>query len=405
MFGGRLLASERNEAVENLFSAEKAVEPATKRVKTGEESALEQSTLAPMEEISERPKKKSEDSKAIEKALLAAAKILKIGTSPLDAKVGSKGVQKKKKSVKNLQKRKERSDIDRDRSTLFVGNVAVGTSEKELKHLFQEKCNEGLPEDAPEEDRVRVESVRLRGIALVRKGKEPVFVAARRGAFDPSRDTMNAYVVMNSMKSAEKAVRVMNNFVFKDRHLTVDNAEQPTKSVKKTVFVGNLPYDAKEEDLRTHFADCGDVVGVRIIRNKDAHEGKGFGFVHFADRASATAALMKNDSKFHDRKLRVTKCLNEDVAKETMEKEKKRKRDEDMKAYKEALKRGEHPRLPKHMLEARAAQREWKRKLKGKGKKLGNKGIKGGKKAAKGVTVGGKKKSKGKKHVATATTD
>jgi len=137
---------------------------------------------------------------------------------------------------------------------------------------------------------------------------------------------MNAYVVLNSLKSAEKAVRVMNNVVFKERHLCVNSAEQPTKSVKKTVFVGNLPYDTKDEDLRKHFEDCGDVASVRIVRNKDAHDGKGFGFVAFTDRASATAALMKNESKFGGRKLRVTKCLDESIAKETMEKEKKQRK-------------------------------------------------------------------------------
>ena len=39
--------------------------------------------------------------------------------------------------------------------------------------------------------------------------------------------------------------------------------------------------DVEEEPVREHFEDCGDVEGVRIIRDRQTGLGKGFGFVLF----------------------------------------------------------------------------------------------------------------------------
>ena len=359
MFGNFLLKDTHNTATEKLF----AEEPAVKRAKVSEKGDAKETAPAPATEgaataaagaMSKRKKvvRDVEGEAAVQKALEAAARMLNMSVKPL---LQAAGAQPSKKGPAPPQRRRKRarSHLDQERSTVFVGNVEVGTTLKELKRLFEERCNADVAADAPAAERVAVESVRLRGGAYVRKGKEPVYLAARRGAYDPARDTLNAYVVFSSTRGAEKAVRAVNNAVFKDRHLRVDLADEPIKSVKKSVFVGNVPYDVREEDLRRHFDDCGDVVGVRVVRNKDAHLGKGFAFVAFADRASVTAALLKNDSDFQGRRLRVTKCLDETVAKDVVAKEKKKRRAADKKAYQAALQRGEHPRMPRSLLPPR----------------------------------------------------
>ena len=50
---------------------------------------------------------------------------------------------------------------------------------------------------------------------------------------------------------------------------------------KRSVFVGNLPFDVQDEDLYTHFARCGDIEFVRVVRDKKTNIGKGFGYVQF----------------------------------------------------------------------------------------------------------------------------
>ena len=55
------------------------------------------------------------------------------------------------------------------------------------------------------------------------------------------------------------------------------------------LFVGNLPYQATEDDLRTHFAQVG--APTQIVRPLDRETGRarGFAFVDYAERAPAEA--------------------------------------------------------------------------------------------------------------------
>ena len=205
---------------------------------------------------------------------------------------------------------RKRSLLEKDRSTVFVGNVPLGTKEKELSKLFKAYG--------------AVESVRFRSVPLNPKGKEPLKVAFHRGAYVEGRDTMCAYVVFKTMAAAEKAAKEANNTLFKDKHLRVDAASNtPAYPPKRSVFVGNLAYDAKEEDLRAFFEECGPVEAVRIVRGKGARTGTGIAFVAFADRATVTTAVLKNGTKFMDRDIRVSPCLDTKKAKGVLERQKK----------------------------------------------------------------------------------
>ena len=53
----------------------------------------------------------------------------------------------------------------------------------------------------------------------------------------------------------------------------------------KRLYVGNLNYQTTDAGLREVFGECGEVSEVTVI------EGKGFGFVEFAEDASADKAI------------------------------------------------------------------------------------------------------------------
>ena len=75
------------------------------------------------------------------------------------------------------------------------------------------------------------------------------------------------------------------------------------------LFVGNLPYQATEDDLRTHFAQVG--APTQIVRPLDRETGRarGFAFVEYAERAPAEAAVKQFDGQlFMGRPLAVSEA-------------------------------------------------------------------------------------------------
>ncbi|KAK0504413.1 hypothetical protein EDD18DRAFT_1133573 [Armillaria luteobubalina] len=179
--------------------------------------------------------------------------------------------------------------------------------------------------------------------------------------FHSSADLTNAYIVfahpvppenrpsnlpplphtLDPYEAARFAADVCNGSTFMDRVLRVDlvsrtNSQDRGDSVdgdpKSSVFVGNLDFGSKEEDLRVFFEtlvtgergppannDEQDrdvkklpmwVTRVRIVRDKESQLGKGFAYVQFADRqcVDEVLALEEVKLKFAKRKLRVQRC-------------------------------------------------------------------------------------------------
>ena len=70
------------------------------------------------------------------------------------------------------------------------------------------------------------------------------------------------------------------------------------------LFVGNLSFQATEEDLRELFQQAGTVETVRIITDQFTGRPRGFGFVEMATKEEATKAVeLLNGRLFRDRNL------------------------------------------------------------------------------------------------------
>ena len=57
------------------------------------------------------------------------------------------------------------------------------------------------------------------------------------------------------------------------------------------VYVGNLSYDLSEEDLKTAFAEYGEVTSAKIISDRYSGRSKGFGFIEMSSDDEAKAAI------------------------------------------------------------------------------------------------------------------
>lgn len=80
----------------------------------------------------------------------------------------------------------------------------------------------------------------------------------------------NCYILYEKKESAEEALE-KNGLEFKGNFLRVDLAEKKELDFTKTIFIGNLSFMANENMLRSHFASCGKIVNVRLIRDKITH--------------------------------------------------------------------------------------------------------------------------------------
>ncbi|KZT43807.1 RNA-binding domain-containing protein [Sistotremastrum suecicum HHB10207 ss-3] len=273
----------------------------------------------------------------------------------------------------------------RDRRTIFIGNVPVAAAKSKsgrnglTRHIttlvpgckvesvrfrsvaFKTPSSK-LPDDKSAEDQKLQEAGREQQrqrtaqwraendpenaakVFLTKEAKKKVSFIKKD--FHPEAEVVNAYVVfahsdpgrsknvppiMDPFEAAEKAVKACDTTVFMGHTIHVDRVGQNTqttpivRNTKNVVFVGNLDFEAKEEDLRTYFESLAStelslavtelesdslIKSVRIVRDRDTRLGKGFAYVEFATREAADAVLALDESKvkFAKRKLRLQRC-------------------------------------------------------------------------------------------------
>lgn len=78
------------------------------------------------------------------------------------------------------------------------------------------------------------------------------------------------------------------------------------------IFVGNLSYSAKPEDLEQAFASFGTIHDVKIVIDRATGKSRGFGFVTFDTESEAKAALQMDQQNILDRKVRVNEAREKD---------------------------------------------------------------------------------------------
>ena len=75
------------------------------------------------------------------------------------------------------------------------------------------------------------------------------------------------------------------------------------------IYVGNLAPDTTEDELRQAFAEYGQVVSAKIIKDRNTFESRGFGFVEIANKAQAQDAIDKlNGTELRGNILRVNEA-------------------------------------------------------------------------------------------------
>ncbi len=61
------------------------------------------------------------------------------------------------------------------------------------------------------------------------------------------------------------------------------------------IYVSNLSFNVKDEDLREFFAPYGEVTSAKVILDKETRQSRGFGFVEMSDDEASKKAIAELD--------------------------------------------------------------------------------------------------------------
>jgi RNA recognition motif-containing protein len=76
------------------------------------------------------------------------------------------------------------------------------------------------------------------------------------------------------------------------------------------IYVGNLNYRVRENDLRNLFEQYGAVESVKVVKDRETGRSKGFAFIELQEDGDATRAIEElNEKEFEGRNLVVKEAL------------------------------------------------------------------------------------------------
>ncbi|MCF7801015.1 MAG: RNA-binding protein [Candidatus Marinimicrobia bacterium] len=76
----------------------------------------------------------------------------------------------------------------------------------------------------------------------------------------------------------------------------------------KTIYVGNLPFSASEDDIRNIFAEYGEVQSVKLITDRETGRPRGFGFVDMDEEPAKQAIAGLQDYALDGRTLQINEA-------------------------------------------------------------------------------------------------
>ena len=86
---------------------------------------------------------------------------------------------------------------------------------------------------------------------------------------------------------------------------------------KTTVFIGNLPLSANEEDVRRFFEASAQIAQIKILRNLETRKSKGCGFVYFKSYQAFEKSFSLKNKLLDGQKVRIWQAQKHEDAKAT----------------------------------------------------------------------------------------
>ncbi|GLR72504.1 RNA recognition motif domain-containing protein [Agaribacter marinus] len=114
--------------------------------------------------------------------------------------------------------------------------------------------------------------------------------------------TNNLLVSLSTPVSITFLLLMTNN-----SQLTKTNEQKSAQDTKDksstTLYIGNLPYKANEDTIRSYFESVSQVLSIRLMKDKRTGRKKGFGFIEVEQGEAKSVIKKLNDSVFMERNL------------------------------------------------------------------------------------------------------
>lgn len=92
---------------------------------------------------------------------------------------------------------------------------------------------------------------------------------------------------------ATRAIETLNGLQLMHKNIKVAYARPPTEDIRgSNLYVANLPRSMTQDELTNLFANYGEIVNVKILMDSFTGLSKGCGFILFAKKAEAEAAIV-----------------------------------------------------------------------------------------------------------------
>jgi RNA recognition motif-containing protein len=75
-----------------------------------------------------------------------------------------------------------------------------------------------------------------------------------------------------------------------------------------SIYVGNLPFQSTEDEIRTLFEEYGAVSSVKLVSDRETGKPRGFGFVEMEGEAAVKAIEGLNNTELSGRMLRINEA-------------------------------------------------------------------------------------------------
>lgn len=75
------------------------------------------------------------------------------------------------------------------------------------------------------------------------------------------------------------------------------------------IYIGQLPYSVKEDELREIFSEFGEIASLKLVKDRFSGQSKGFGFIDMPNNSEADQAIKAlNKSMLQGREIKVNQA-------------------------------------------------------------------------------------------------